>query len=221
MIEIDTPTFETPDAYVDWWIEQQALRPHIETFKVGSYVLEVNRSVFSTNPNLTNSSTMFCRSEIDFEGKSVLDLGAGSGFLAFYALTRGANHVMATDSDVLALDCMCRNMRANRVEPKIRAVSSDLFDSVDGKFDLILANLPIVDAAWPHIEDGVFRFYERLLTQYNGYLNEGGELVFSFASFGNMSALQQVMQQAGFHVQPVVEQKFGVDWYLFRVGKQK
>ena len=54
-----------------------------------------------------------------FKGKSVLDIGTGSGILALYAAQLGAAKVVATDIEPRALECTRENARRLGVEPLI------------------------------------------------------------------------------------------------------
>jgi ribosomal protein L3 glutamine methyltransferase len=72
--------------------------------------------------------------------KRVLDLCTGSGCLAALAAKAFPRaDVVASDLSRDALDVARRNFKG-------RLISSDLFERIPGKFDLILANPPYVDA---------------------------------------------------------------------------
>lgn len=69
-------------------------------------------------------------------GKSVLDLGSGSGMTAIAARKVGARTVIAADIDRLALQSVLLNSKANGVSVEI--VSEDLLAAPPGHFDVIL-----------------------------------------------------------------------------------
>jgi ribosomal protein L11 methyltransferase len=73
------------------------------------------------------------------EGRSVLDLGCGSGILAIYATLKGANKVMAVDSDPLAVEGSRHNFALNNMD-FIGLACTDL-TNIRGTFDVVLANL--------------------------------------------------------------------------------
>jgi predicted nicotinamide N-methyase len=69
-------------------------------------------------------------------GRSVLDLGAGSGLSAIAARLAGARGVLASDIDAMALAALSLNARANGVA--IPTTSEDLLRAPPGAFSVIL-----------------------------------------------------------------------------------
>jgi release factor glutamine methyltransferase len=72
-------------------------------------------------------------------GQRLLEMGAGSGFVALHAAKAGAV-VTAADINPHAVDCVRRN--ALRNDLKVEVVRSDLFEAVPGLFDIIAFNPP-------------------------------------------------------------------------------
>jgi ribosomal protein L11 methyltransferase len=92
-----------------------------------------------------HASTRLCLSllqRIPLDGKSVLDVGTGSGVLAIAALKLGAAPVRAIDMDVDAIQSARENLDLNDVAGSIEILHCDLADfaPVDPA-DLITANL--------------------------------------------------------------------------------
>jgi predicted nicotinamide N-methyase len=69
-------------------------------------------------------------------GRSVLDLGAGSGLAGIAALTAGAAHVLAADTDPFALTAIALNAAANGVV--VQSMGDDLLAAAPSRFDLVL-----------------------------------------------------------------------------------
>jgi ribosomal protein L11 methyltransferase len=78
---------------------------------------------------------------IDFEGKSVLDLGCGSGILSLYARLLGARTVRAVDNDLDTTLNARKNVTLNKAD-NIEVICSDLA-LLGGLYDVVLANLDI------------------------------------------------------------------------------
>ena len=70
---------------------------------------------------------------------SCLDIGTGSGILAIGAAKLGFGHVTAVDIDPMAIDAAMRNVDENRLT-NVTVREGDIH-TVDGSFDLIVANL--------------------------------------------------------------------------------
>ncbi len=69
-------------------------------------------------------------------GARVLDYGCGSGILAIGAALHGATHIDAVDIDPASVTATRANAEANGV-----ALSAGLPDAVQGRYDLLLANI--------------------------------------------------------------------------------
>ncbi len=79
-------------------------------------------------------------------GRTALDMGSGTGFIALYLRSRGWR-CMGVDVNGTALQCADRNARANNMQLKFKY--SDLFSDVSGLFDLIVFNPPLGHTSAP------------------------------------------------------------------------
>lgn len=79
--------------------------------------------------------------EIDFRGKSVLDLGCGSGILSLYAQVLCAKKVYAIDNDKDAVLSAQKNATLNKTG-SLHFACANLRD-IKGTFDIVLANIDI------------------------------------------------------------------------------
>jgi release factor glutamine methyltransferase len=76
------------------------------------------------------------------------EVGVGSGCIAVSILHSVESALaVATDVSRPALEVAARNARAHRVDPRIEFRLSDVFDGVEGSFDLIVSNPPYVSNA--------------------------------------------------------------------------
>jgi ribosomal protein L11 methyltransferase len=78
---------------------------------------------------------------VDFQGKNVLDYGAGTGILAILASKMGCDHADAIDIEHESFTNMSENFLINSVK-NVRAIHGTL-DNLDpkGLYDVILANI--------------------------------------------------------------------------------
>lgn len=93
---------------------------------------------FGTGLHPTTRQCLEAVGRIALEGRSVLDVGTGSGILAVAAAKRGARPVVAVDTDPLAIRATVENARRNAATIEAREGSAA---DVEGPFDVVLANL--------------------------------------------------------------------------------
>jgi release factor glutamine methyltransferase len=125
-------------------------------------------------------------SELELEGKKVLDMGTGSGFIALEMAEKGAE-VTAVDKNLEAVKTVDRKAAEKEIE--IEARESDLFENVEQKFDLIAFNPPYLpgekgvgdEEIWRGGEKGT-ELTERFLENIDSYLTEEGYAVVILSS---------------------------------------
>lgn len=85
----------------------------------------------------------------DLAGLVVLDAFAGSGALAFEAVSRGASHVLAIDSDKAAQRTIDQSIKQLGLTQKVKLVRAStnawLSTNEDARFDIVLCDPPYHD----------------------------------------------------------------------------
>jgi ribosomal protein L11 methyltransferase len=99
---------------------------------------------FGTGHHETTRLCMRAIEKLDATDARIIDIGTGSGVLAFYALRRGGKHAVAIDTDQWSID----NVKENQA---LNDISDDAFDLRKGEleqtidqteiFDLVIANI--------------------------------------------------------------------------------
>ena len=116
----------------------------------GRLVVELDPGLaFGTGLHPTTQQALQAMSRLDLAGRSVLDVGTGSGILALAAIAAGASRVVAVDVDPVAVRAARDNVaRANaaRGNPADAArgdvdVREGSARDVSGTFDVVLANI--------------------------------------------------------------------------------
>ena len=124
-----------------------------------------------------------------------LDLSTGSGCIAVSIAKHAQISVTATDISADALELAQENAALNEV--KVTFIESDLFDQIEGKFDLICCNPPYLSKEdMEHLQKEVtfepalalyggadgLDFYRRIAKDYLAHLNAGGVLLLEIGS---------------------------------------
>ena len=108
------------------------------------------RAVLHLEPGLafgsgTHDTTRLCLETLEkyaYPGKTVLDIGCGSGILSVATLLLGADSAVGVDIDALAVKTARENGITNGFkEPKFTVMQGSTTDKVTGKFDIIAANI--------------------------------------------------------------------------------
>ena len=137
-------------AWVEKW--KETFRP-IETGKLVIcpewQSVETDKTVFSfdtgvafgTGQHETTSMCLEIAESIDLSGKTILDVGCGSGILGLCALLLGAKSAELVDIDVQATDVAKHNAEINGLATKCSIKTGSLTEKTNGKFDVVFANL--------------------------------------------------------------------------------
>lgn len=166
-----------------------------------SVKLDLDPTVFHP----TTTTRLLAKKMGDVRGKTVLDLGCGSGPIAIAAALEGARHVVAADVMVEACNLARKNAEKNGVADRIEIVQSNLFDGLKGRrFDIIVDDVsgmgdevsrlsewypdPIptggIDGTMPTI---------KMLREAPEHLNQGGVLLFPVIT---LSAHERILEVA-------------------------
>ena len=95
---------------------------------------------FGTGHHQTTQLMMKHALEIDMAGKSVLDMGCGTGILGILAAELGAKSVLAIDIESWCVENTLENAERNRCNHIVKAIRGDI-DMVAETYDLIFANI--------------------------------------------------------------------------------
>lgn len=109
-----------------------------------------NRKVLKIEPGLafgtgSHDTTRLCLETLEKhvgEGKTVLDIGCGSGILSIASLLLGAESAIGVDIDPLAVKTAEENGELNGfAKPKFTVHEGNLVDKVSGTYDVVVANI--------------------------------------------------------------------------------
>jgi len=146
----------------------------------------------------------------DVKGKTVLEIGCGSGFLSVLLAKKGAS-VTAVDISEEAVETTKTNAETNGT--KITILKSDLFSSVGGKFGLIVFNPPYLP-----VEDGETDFtyagglsgretIERFVSDAKDHLLPNGTVLIVISSLTGEKETTNLFEKEGMKSRVVAREK--------------
>lgn len=107
------------------------------------------RTILHLEPGLafgtgTHETTRLCLELLEKylpTGGAVLDIGCGSGILSIASLLLGATSATGVDVDEMSVRIARDNAKINGVGDQFTAISGTLDEKIDGKFEIIVANI--------------------------------------------------------------------------------
>ena len=182
-----------------------------------SFTLEINNSVLIPRPDteiIVEEAVNICR-KIDSSEIKILDIGTGSGAIAIaLALEITGAKVVATDISQSALNMAQKNAAALGLKDKIDLCLGNLFEPVNGIFDIIVCNPPYISAReYEKLPAGVkdyeprealwagksgLEFYEKLIYQAAGFVQKNGWLLLEIGA-KQEAGVRGIMEATGFY----------------------
>lgn len=143
------------------------------------------------------------------QGDRVLDMGTGSGFYALVA-ARIAEHVVAVDINPAAVAAASANAARNGLGDRVSCAVSDLYDAVNGDFDLIVYNPPFRwfaprDLTEAASTDENYRSLRRFMRETPAHLRPGGRVLVHFGTSGDLAYLRELIDAHDFDEKTVAE----------------
>ena len=138
----------------------------------GEFTIEIDPGMaFGTGAHETTRLCLQSLEETLEPGKSVLDIGTGSGILSIAAAMLGAGDIKSVDIDEDAIAVARENFERNNVLGDIDLSVADILEGVDFKADIIVANLitgliiEIVSSLETNLNDGGVIILSGILTE--------------------------------------------------------
>lgn len=112
------------------------------TAKNGEKVISIDpQTAFGTGGHETTQLCMNFLEQYNPFGKSVLDVGAGSGILSIAASMMGASRVIGIDIDPSAVAVANDNILINSVEKNVKISTGDFKHGFENNTDIVVSNL--------------------------------------------------------------------------------
>ena len=168
------------------------------------------------------------------DGMRVLDMCTGSGCILISQL-HYSNDCEGVGADISedALEVARENAEQILGESRGQDVSlihSDLFENIEGKFDIIVSNPPyirteVIDTLMPEVkehepfgaldgkEDGLY-FYDKIIKECRSFLQRGG-MLFVEIGYDQAADVSRMMEEVGFQEINVVQDYAGLDRVVY------
>jgi ribosomal protein L11 methyltransferase len=142
--ERQTPVEVTPGLTVcPPWVEAPAAARHVIRLEA--------KMAFGTGSHESTRIAALLMEALDLSGKSVLDVGTGTGILALYAAQRGAGFSAGFDIDPVAGPCLRENLDLNPAASATFYVGTLDALRPAAAFDVLVINM-IRTETWPYLD---------------------------------------------------------------------
>jgi len=190
-------------------------RTDTRLIRIEGFELTINPTVY--DPRYYRAPAYFAQfiAGLDLSGKTVADVGTGSGLQALAAVRAGAATVVAVDVNPHAVATATINARANGYERRVIALTSDLLSAIPPRpqFDVIVSNPPFCDGKAWDIADRAWRAgpgYQDitpLFSQARKRLVSDGVMYLILSSHTDLEFIGAVIRRTGFEIRMVKEQR--------------
>ncbi len=181
-------------------------------FKYRDITLSVPPGVF--HPKYFHSSLLLAEfiRRMELQGKTLLELGCGSGLLSCAAAGLKAR-VTASDINPLAVTTASENAKANALD--IETIQSDLFEKLQPRrFDYICINPPYypkdpmtdADSAW--YCGAHFEYFEKLFFQLPEYIRSGSAVFIVLSDQCAMEAIRAIAAKYALQFNSLKKQRY-------------
>ena len=187
--------------------------------RAAGFRLVVPPTVFHPRYFISSESFAAFIDSLNLRGKSVADVGTGSGILALAAARAGAEQVIATDINPNAARAAAENARTNGVGEWVIVACANLLSAFAPcpLFDVILSSPPkhageprdLADRGW-HAGPN-YRDIAALFDQSRERLKPGGRLYVMVSSHSDLDLLGTLVDRAGFQARPVHQRSLFID----------
>ena len=158
-------------------------------------------------------------------GMCFLDLCTGSGCILL-SLLHGCPGARGLGADISEEALLVAEANRKRLAPEARLIQSDLFEQIEGNFDLIVSNPPYIKSseipglmeevrlhepvlALDGHEDGLY-FYRKIVGESCRYLKKGGWLLFEIG-YDQGAEVSSILENQGFCEIEVIKDLAGLD----------
>lgn len=224
-VDMGSLSLEFQDVPEDLWFEKW--KKYYVPTPIGERILvvpawenppETDRKILRINPGMlfgtgTHNTTRLCMQQLEKtagEGKSVLDIGCGSGILSIMCLVLGADKAAAVDIDPAAVHVAYENAALNGIgRDRYFVTSGNVLEDncpagIVGQYDIVVANI-VADVIIP------------LCEKVDAYLKRGALFLCSGIIESRIEDVRAALAENGFEI--ISEHRDG-EWYAVNSRKR-
>ncbi len=175
--------------------------------QIGSLTLRTDPAVFHPGQHFSSKLLAAYVSNLDLNGRRVLDMGTGSGVIGVTAALQGAQ-VVAIDINPAAARLAASNALDHGIRAKMQVMCSDLFAALANtpKFDWIIFNPPFYPRAAQQAAEIAFNagndyeVIQRFLQQAKNFLAPAGKILLILSSDMDLPRIQGMAERCHFQI---------------------
>lgn len=193
------------------------------TYKYNGIAVIVAPEVFPPHLTISTKILLDYLKPLDLEKKAVLELGCGSGIIALFAASKGAN-VVASDINTVAIEALKKSSENNSIP--ITICHSDLFETIPQQnFEYIIINPPYYpripknqkEQAWFCGEN--FEYFEKLFQQLPNRIAKNTLMILSDDC--DLERIEKIAQKNDLVFEVIFEKKVATEKnYIFNIQKK-
>lgn len=190
--------------------------------RAAGFRLVLRPTVFHPRYFLTSEYFAGFIDKLDLKGKTVAEVGTGSGVLSLAAARAGAERVVAIDINPNAALSAADNARLNGLGDRVFGVCSNLMGGIAPRplFDVIVSNPPylegepldVADRAWHAGPD--YRDIRALFAEARERLKPGGCFYLLLSSDSDLGLLGRLAEAAGFASRRVGDRSIMIETFI-------
>lgn len=168
-----------------------AIKPQWEEYEAreGESIIHIDPGMaFGTGSHETTSMCIRALEKNIKSGDHILDIGTGSGILSIASVLLGAERAVGVDLDPVAVEVAKENVQLNQVQDKVEILRGDLVSTVEGKYEIVVANI-IAEAILILLDSDV-----------RSFIKEEGSFICSGIILEKERSILEKLEEKGFEV---------------------
>ncbi|WP_324735167.1 HemK2/MTQ2 family protein methyltransferase [Thermococcus sp. SY098] len=161
------------------------------------------------------------------EGDIALDMGTGTGIIALL-MAKKAKFVLGVDINPIAVELAKENAKINEIK-NVEFRVSDLFENVEGKFDIITFNSPYLPGEAEELKEPIDlaliggmrgkEVLDRFISQVKDYLKPNGIVQIVQSSITGVEDTIEKLTKLGFKVEITAKERYFFEEILVITAK--